>query len=135
LVDSAGQKWFGGCDGLHVLSDGGTSQKSDDIWTTFPAGGCNPGLALDARGWKWIATGWDGVAALLDGGTPHVKSDDTWVMYTVGQGLVDNRTHCVAVSPTGVVWVGTDGGLGRFEGEPVVARYWLRLPLVRLGHE
>ena len=130
LVDAAGRKWFGGCEGLQVLSDGGTNAKADDVWTTFSVGSCNQGLAFDARGWKWLATGWEGVAALHDGGTPHDRTNDVWVEYRVGQGLVDDRAQCIAVSPSNVVWVGTDGGLARFEGEPFVARYWLRLPVV-----
>ena len=130
LVDAAGRKWFGGCEGLHVLSDGGTNAKTDDVWTTFHVGDCNQGLALDARGWKWIATGWSGVVALHDGGTPHNTADDVQSAYTVAQGLVDDRAQCIAVSPANVVWVGTDGGLSRFEGEPFVPRYWLHLPVV-----
>jgi len=130
VVDSAGRKWFGGCEGLHVLSDGGANSKADDVWTTFHVGDCNQGLAFHARGWKWIATGWSGVLALHDGGTPHNTADDVWVTYAVAQGLVDDRAQCVAVSPSNVVWVGADGGLSRFEGEPFVPRYWLRLPVV-----
>jgi ligand-binding sensor domain-containing protein len=126
-VDSAGLKWFGACTGICVLDDRGTPHvKSDDLWTEFPSGDCNPGLAIDGFGRKWIATGWSGLDVLDDGGTPHDQGDDVWTKYTVAEGLVDDRTHAVAVGPGGTVWIGTDGGLGVFE--PLL--YKVYLPVV-----
>lgn len=128
VVDGAGRKWFGACGGVSVLDDAGTPHtKSDDTWTTFHVGDCNQGLAMDGSGRKWIATGWSGVRVLDDGGTPHDQSDDAWTAFTRSEGLVENRAQAIAVSSTGIVWVGTDGGLGRMSAG---ALYRLHLPLV-----
>jgi ligand-binding sensor domain-containing protein len=132
VVDNAGRKWFGLCSGgnLSILSDGGTPHdKTDDQWTNTGVGDCNPGLAIDPSGRKWIATGWTGVAMLDDRGTPHQVADDLLVEYTVLDGLVDNRAQAISVSSSGVVWVGTDGGLSRFE--PAETSFFLYLPSIR----
>jgi ligand-binding sensor domain-containing protein len=116
VVDSAGRKWFGACGGVCVLDIRGTPHnKADDIWTVFNVGDCNQGIAIDALGRKWIATGWSGVMMLNDGGTPHDRSDDVWTTYRRTEGLVDDRAQAIAVSSSGTVWVGTDGGLGQFK--------------------
>lgn len=128
VVDGAGRKWFGACGGVSVLDDGGTPhEKADDTWTTFRVGDCNQGLAIDAAGRKWIATGWSGVMVLDDAGTPHEQGDDVWRTYTRAEGLVEDRAQCIAVSSGGIVWVGTDGGVSRMIGG---AQYRLYLPLV-----
>jgi ligand-binding sensor domain-containing protein len=129
VVDKAGRKWFGACGGVSVLDDGDTPHnKADDTWTTFPVGDCNQGIAIDGRGRKWIATGWSGVEVLDDGGTPHDQSDDVWTTYTIAEGLVDNRAQAIAVSPEGIVWIGTDGGVSRFQ--EAAGEYQIYLPLV-----
>lgn len=126
-IDAVGLKWFGACTGICVLDDRGTPHvKSDDLWTEFSSGDCHPGLAIDALGRKWIAAGWSGVEVLDDGGTPHDQGDDVWCTYTVSEGLVDNRTQAIALSPGGTVWVCTDGGLSVFEPLP----YCVFLPVM-----
>jgi ligand-binding sensor domain-containing protein len=37
--------------------------------------------------------------------------------YTVEQGLPDDEVNAIAQTPNGFLWVGTDGGLARFDGE------------------
>ncbi|MBI4470765.1 MAG: hypothetical protein HY650_15735 [Acidobacteria bacterium] len=113
LVDKYGRKWFGACGGVSVLDDRGTPlEKSDDVFTTFPVGDCNQGMAFDPQGRLWIATGWSGVIVIDHRGTPFNVMDDIVMAYTSREGLVDNRTQAIAVSSSGRVWVGTDGGLG-----------------------
>ncbi len=113
VIDDAGIKWFGLCPGLFAFHDGGTLlDTTDDRWQRFDIGDCDPGIAIDELGRKWVATGWTGVTMLDDGGTPFDASDDTVVNYAVADGLVDDRTQAIAVGG-GVIWIGTDGGLSR----------------------
>ena len=113
LIDGSGVKWFGLCDGVWAFDDGGSPlDVDDDRWLRFDIGDCNPGIAIDEVGRKWVATGWSGVSVLDDGGTPFDASDDIVTNYTAADGLVDDRTQAVAVGG-GVIWVATDGGLSR----------------------
>ncbi len=113
VIDSAGIKWFGMCPGLFAFDDGGTLlDTGDDRWHRFDIGDCDPGVAIDETGRKWVATGWSGVTMLDDGGTPFDASDDTLTDYTIDDGLIDNRTQAIAAAE-GIVWIATDGGLSR----------------------
>jgi ligand-binding sensor domain-containing protein len=113
VIDAAGIKWFGLCPGLFAFDDGGTLlDTNDDRWCRFDIGDCNPGIAIDEQGRKWIATGWSGITMLDDGGTPFLTSDDVVAKYAVAEGLMDDRTQAIAVGD-GVIWIGTDGGLSR----------------------
>jgi tetratricopeptide (TPR) repeat protein len=40
-----------------------------------------------------------------------------WTIYTTGDGLVDNEVLTVAVAADGALWVGTESGVSRFDGE------------------
>jgi len=112
-IDDAGIKWFGLCPGLFAFDDGGTLlDTSDDHWQRFDIGDCDPGIAFDERGRKWIATGWTGVILLDDAGTPFDPADDVVTNFGVAEGLVDDRTQAITVGG-GYVWIGTDGGLSR----------------------
>jgi ligand-binding sensor domain-containing protein len=106
--------WFGTNDGVSVF-DG-------DSWTTY---GTSDGLArrrveaiaIDEGGNKWFGTR-GGVSMLDDGGTPHNKSDDTWVTYdTSNSGLAHNQVNAVAVDNEGNIWFGTEwSGVSEFDG-------------------
>ena len=37
--------------------------------------------------------------------------------FTVEQGLPDDEVNAIAQTPNGFLWVGTDGGLARFDGQ------------------
>jgi ligand-binding sensor domain-containing protein len=128
VVDAAGRKWVGACGGVSVLDDGGTATvTTDDRWATFDVGDCNPGLAIDGAGAKWIATGWSGVARLDDGGTPYDPADDRRTIYRSADGLVDDRAHSIAAGADGVVWVGASGGLAAIDAP--ASRPTIFLPL------
>jgi ligand-binding sensor domain-containing protein len=112
-VDESGLKWFGLCDGVWAFDDGGSPLVgADDRWLRFDIGDCNPGIAIDDAGRKWVATGWSGITMLDDGGTPFDTSDDVVANYTLAEGLIDDRTQAIAVG-AGVIWIGTNGGLSR----------------------
>jgi hypothetical protein len=111
--------WFGTNKGVSVF-DGET-------WTTY---GTSDGLvykrvnaiAIDEEGNKWFGTRYE-VSVLNDGGTPHDKSDDTWINYVSSTipGLPD-CISTIAIDNSGNVWVGTkvtDGsgfGVSKFDG-------------------
>lgn len=40
-----------------------------------------------------------------------------WTTYTTADGLADNKVFSIAVDPDGALWLGTDGGVSRFDGE------------------
>ncbi len=138
-IDNAGLKWFGvassggtrpslplDADGLSVLDDHGTPfNKNDDTWQSFTTAdgltiGVVTGIAIDAHGRKWLATGAGGVSVLDDHGTPFNKTDDTWTTYTSVDGLANDVVQTVRVDPNGREWFGTVNGasvLGENEGE------------------
>lgn len=138
-IDNAGLKWFGvassggtrpgsplDADGLSVLDDHGTPfNKNDDTWQSFTtadglAVGVVTGIAIDAHGRKWLATGAGGVSVLDDHGTPFDKTDDTWTTYTNADGLANEVVRAVGVDANGREWFGTVNGasvLGENEGE------------------
>ena len=43
--------------------------------------------------------------------------DGTYTKYTTAESLADNDAHAVAVAADGAIWVGTDAGVSRFDGE------------------
>lgn len=55
----------------------------------------------------------------LVGGTVHARAESTGTFYRAFQtadGLIDNSVTAVSQSPDGYLWVGTEGGLMRFNG-------------------
>ena len=52
------------------------------------------------------------VPALDPQATSYLRTD-----FTVEQGLPDDEVNAIAQTPNGFLWVGTDGGLARFDGE------------------
>ena len=40
-----------------------------------------------------------------------------WTSYTTAQGLVDNRVTAIAITADGLLWIGTEGGISRFDGQ------------------
>ena len=76
-------------------------------WTTFTSGADVPSLA-DAGDHLWVGGG--GVTRLN-------KATGEMVRYTANSGLPDNRVRPLVVDPQGNLWVGTEVGLARFDGE------------------
>ncbi|MBC8446182.1 MAG: hypothetical protein H8D78_00385 [Chloroflexi bacterium] len=67
------------------------------------------------------------MSVLDTAGTPHEKSDDTWLSWRVTDGLVDSYLYSVALDSSGAVWAGTSTGLSRMRG---AVQQLLYLPLV-----
>jgi ligand-binding sensor domain-containing protein len=73
------------------------------------------GIAYNpSDGQFWVAFAAEGVASV------NVDST-TWSQYTTEQGLPTLITHAVAVDQDGVVWVGTQTGLGKWNGSKFIA--------------
>ena len=70
--------------------------------------------AVGGDGTFWVAFGTEGVAS--------VDVDiSTWSHYTTEQGLPSMIVHSVAVAQDGVVWAGTQSGLGKWTGSRFIA--------------
>lgn len=82
----------------------------------------------DAKGRLWVGT--DRGAAMFDG--------KTWIQYRRGDGLIwdDCNTDAFAAAADGAVWIGTSGGLSRFQEaarKPIPETPRTVLTSVRLG--
>jgi len=112
-VDKDGNKWFGTAQGVSMLDDKGTVDKSDDIWTNYTSdhqkgrytGGGNSGLAdnfvykviQDSKGKMWFGT-FRGLT-MFDG--------KSWETYTTNEGLVNNKVSSINFDSSGKMWIGT----------------------------
>lgn len=109
LADDGNNVWIG-------TQSGGISrlQKSNNTW--FYYNKANSGLpdnfindlAIDASGYKWIATKQKGL----------VRFDGTnWVNYNTSNSTIpSNNVSSIAVDSRNNIWVGTDNGLARYNG-------------------
>ncbi|HET8759840.1 MAG TPA: two-component regulator propeller domain-containing protein, partial [Nitrospiria bacterium] len=136
--DPSGRVWVG-------TYGGGLSAFDGSVWTTFtPYGAGHPAtyganwtryprgrglgdlwvydVAFDGKGATWVAT-WKGLSR-FDGADcfPLGASSATptppcgFVTYTVDDGLVDKWVYAIAVDRDGSLWLGTEGGVNRFDG-------------------
>jgi ligand-binding sensor domain-containing protein len=65
--------------------------------------------------WQKVAVGPDGrVWAGGEGLVCHDPATGEWQSYTTADGLAHHYVRSIHVTPEGVVWVGTEGGLSRF---------------------
>jgi ligand-binding sensor domain-containing protein len=100
-------------------------------WTPYPPGRGLGDLwvydvAFDGRGGTWVAT-WKGLSRFdgtdcvpvanerPDGASPDPPPCG-FVTYTVENGLVDKWVYAIAVDRDGALWLGTEGGVNRFDG-------------------
>jgi ligand-binding sensor domain-containing protein len=59
-----------------------------------------------------------GCSSLLSGGRWFAATPiSTWTSYTTADGLAERHVSAIAIADDGVVWLGTWGGLSRFDGE------------------
>ena len=116
-ADTRGQWWFGTNGGASMLDDGGTTfDKGDDTWIIFRetdglAENQVQAIAMDGEGRLWFGTYGGGVSVLDDGGTPFDKRDDTWITFTITDGLAHNNVRAIAADGGGRWWFGTYGGV------------------------
>ncbi len=137
-VDPRGRVWIGTYGGGLSVLDGadwvtftpygaGRVATYGAGWTRYPP---DRGLgdlwvydvAFDHRGDAWVAT-WKGLSR-VDGAecfpmTPAPADRAApcgFVTYTVASGLADKWVYAIAVDPDGSLWLGTEGGVNRFDG-------------------
>jgi ligand-binding sensor domain-containing protein len=139
LASSDGTIWLGGEEGL-VRYDGSTwstpvasgnapqfvedlaEAPDGSLWIAADgelghlAGGRWSYLPWPAERWLGrVTVGPDGsVWAGYEGLGRHDPADGDWQMFTPADGLVHLIVQSIHVTPEGVVWVGTDGGLSRY---------------------
>jgi ligand-binding sensor domain-containing protein len=92
---------------LWVAANGDLWHLADDRWSTY---------AWPSEGWlQTLAIGPDGsVWAGYEGLGRYDPASGDWQMFTIEDGLVHWRVQAIHVTPEGVVWIGTDGGLSRY---------------------
>ncbi|MFZ5877105.1 MAG: ligand-binding sensor domain-containing protein [Nitrospirota bacterium] len=137
-LDPRGRVWIGTYGGGLSLFDNGnwttftpygagrTASYGPD-WTRYPRGRGLGDLwvydvAFDGRGTTWVAT-WKGLsrfdgrdcAPLVAPSVRHAPACE-FVTYTVADGLVDKWVYAIAVDRDGTLWLGTEGGVNRFDG-------------------
>jgi hypothetical protein len=123
-VDGDDRKWFSTWLGISVLDDNGTSDKSDDVWTTHDLGlksGYYGDIAIDQDGKVWVAT--DPGLYMWDG--------QEWTKYdTTNSGLPDIYVEDILIDGEGVKWFAASGGLTKLIENPprrflpLVSRPW-----------
>jgi len=107
-----GSLWFGSGSGLSRLSEEG--------WAYWgPAEGVggadNPRvftLLPDSAGGVWFGYGPQGTLGL-----GHLASDGVVTHLTRSSGLPGDAVHAIALDSGGSIWISTDGGVARFDGE------------------
>lgn len=109
LVDDGNNVWI-------ATQSGGISrlQKSNNNWFYYNKANSNlpdnfiNDLAIDANGYKWIATKHKGL----------VRFDGTnWVNYNTGNSNIpSDNISSIAVDSRNHIWCGTDNGLARYNG-------------------
>jgi ligand-binding sensor domain-containing protein len=90
-----------------VVADGALYHLDGDQWVRFdwPSDGWMETLVVGPDGTVWV--GDDGLG-YLD------PSSGTWEILTTIDGLVHHRVRAIHVTPEGVVWIGTMGGISRY---------------------
>ena len=103
-VAGSGELWVGTTGGVSVLGLGGDwltlTGPEDDLVVDV-----SPDPASTRR--HWFAT-YGGGTLLDDGGSPLDQTDDAWITFREGDGLVNRSVWTVAVDAGGSVWFGTN---------------------------
>jgi ligand-binding sensor domain-containing protein len=97
-----------GLDGsLWVAADGELGHLANGRWSyfTWPSDGWLETLAVGPDGSIWA--GYEGLGR-------YDPASDAWQMFTTADGLIHMSVLAIHVTPEGVVWVGTEGGISRY---------------------
>jgi ligand-binding sensor domain-containing protein len=91
---------------LWMATDGELGRLASGRWSYYP---------WPSEGWlETLAVAPDGsVWAGYEGLGRYDPDSDTWQMFTTDDGLVHHLVQAIHVTPEGVVWVGTAGGVSR----------------------
>lgn len=100
---------------------GGLSVYDGKEWKNYniPYGLADPfvyGILKATNGDIWIAT-WSGANQIIGG---HIDDTSAWRTYTVENtngGLPNDWVYGMDVDSKGVIWLGTEGGLARYDGK------------------
>ena len=92
---------------LWVAADGELGHLAGGRWTyvSWPGEGWIETLAFAPDGSIWA--GYEGLGR-------YDPASDTWQIFTTADGLVHMSVLAIHVTPDGVVWVGTEGGVSRY---------------------
>jgi ligand-binding sensor domain-containing protein len=92
---------------LWVVADGKLAHLAEDRWAAF---------VWPGEGWiERVTVGPDGnVWAGYDGLGRYDPDSGEWQIFTPEDGLVNWTVLAIHVTPEGVVWVGTEGGVSRY---------------------
>lgn len=101
---SDGKIWMGHFGGLFNFSSLNTVRVTDP---DFVRRARVQTSTVTQNGVLWVGTRASGILS-FDG--------ETWSQYVIADGLVDDNVHHVEEGPDGSVWVGTTGGISRFDG-------------------
>lgn len=107
-VDRAGRVWVGTDTGLAKLEDG--------RWQTFTPEN-SPLPVADVRAILEAADGSLWIGTWASGVVRYDPAADAWTVYTVADGLVANGVLALIQDSRGTLWMGTEGGVSRFDGE------------------
>ena len=91
---------------LSVLDDGGHETYNENYVFS---------LAVDRDGAKWIGT-WGGGLSHFDG--------SNWRNYTTADGLAGNIIYAIEIDERGLLWLGTNHGLSRFDPTAPAGQQW-----------
>lgn len=100
-----GRVWFGSGDGIDFYTNGKwTAIHASDVLDDVQA------IALAPDNTLWFGK-WRGGVSRLN------QSTGMWTTYTTADGLIDGWIHAITVDAHNVVWVGTEHGVSRFDGQ------------------
>ena len=114
LQDAAGDLWIGTSGGISRYSQTFTTLTAEDglVHDDVKA------IVQDRDGRLWMGTG-DGLSC-YDGTTGRANSADSadlrFVNFTTQDGLVDDRIYALLQDRAGDLWIGTEGGVSRYDG-------------------
>ena len=101
-VGQDGAVWF-------TATNGSASRYQDGEWTMFKDIYSFDAVAVDAEGRAWFGDDSKGVVVLNPDGTQAFA-------LTTAEGLPGNNVQAIVVDGAGRVWIGTNEGLAKYEG-------------------
>jgi sugar lactone lactonase YvrE len=125
--DGQGRIWFGGTQGVGVLTLNDDLDPGDDAWAVYTEADGLPhpwvtAIAADTRGAVWFGTQGGGAARLDEHG---------WTVFTEKDGLASNWVRAIAVDAQGTIWFGTSRGVSAFSGSSWITFNSSNSPLPR----
>ena len=104
--DRDGALWLGNSDSLHRYAGGGLERWPD------PVDGGALSLTEDREGNLWFSSYYQGLVRLAEG---------KFTVFSTDEGLNHEVVHTLVEESDGSIWVGSDHGLNRIQGNAVVS--------------